>query len=94
LCILIGLAALVTAIACLCTGTSTPVLLMVQIFQGAPTAMNQTLPRTRLAQRVGKKSAGVYMGYLTFVGCAANIAAFFLGELIFERTGFRPMWYL
>jgi len=56
--------------------------------------MNQTLPRTRLAQRVGKKSAGVYMGYLTFVGCAANIAAFFLGELIFERTGFRPMWYL
>ena len=56
--------------------------------------MNQTLPRAMLAQRVGKKNAGVYMGYLTFVGCAANIAAFFLGGLIFERVGYRPVWYL
>ena len=56
--------------------------------------MNQTLPRAMLAQRVGKKNAGVYMGYLTFVGCAANIAAFFLGGLIFERAGYRPVWYL
>lgn len=83
-----------TATALFCFGTSISMLVLGRVLQGAATAMNQTLPRAMLVHRAGTENAGVYMGYLTFVSCMANIASFFLGGLIYQRVGYRPVWFL